>query len=213
MKAARDRFVRRALIVLVGTVAAAAGIAAAVVVLLLGTPVPETGFAPLIAVIAVVLLLLGLGGGSLWNGVGLIRISRARPDALVFLARREPSLAPDLPMYLHRKDISADVSDKWLPGVVDERGIAVWSGGFRPRELLVMEWSELGAIEPLDFTSIDGHKQFGVAVDVMPFPAPLIVRVGYSMFGLQTSFDRAGTIAVSEATNARRPVHATESNS
>jgi len=206
MKAARARFTRRALTVLIGTVAAAAGIASVVVFLLLGTPARDTGFVPLVAVIAVVALLLGLGGSSIWNSIGLIRISRLKPDALVFLARREPTLAPDLPMYLHRKDIAADVSDRWLGAVVDERGIAAWSGGFRPRELVLMEGDEIGDVIATDFRGFDGSEQFGITVDVRPFPTPLVVRVGYAMPGLQAAFDRAGTIAVNEAANARRPV-------
>lgn len=190
---------------LIGTIAAGAGIAVAVVLLLRG-PVSGTGFGPLAAVIAVVLLLMGLGASSIWNSIGLIRLARLKPDALIFLARREPTLAPDLPMYLHRKDLAVDVSDRWLPAVIDERGLAAWSGGFRPRELVLMEWSELGEIVATDFRSIDGHGLFGIAVDVRPFPTPLIVRVGYSMLGLQAPFDRAGTIAVSAAANAHRPV-------
>jgi hypothetical protein len=205
MKAARSRFVRKAFIVLVGTVAVATGIAVTVV-LLLRSPVSDTGFAPLIAVIAVVLLLLGLGAGSILNGIGLFRIARLKPDALVFLAHREPTLAPDLPMYLHRRDLSVDVSDKWLVAVIDERGMAAWSGGFRPRELLLMEWSEIGKVTTTTFRSIEGRERFGIAVDVKPFPTPLIVRVGHAMFGLQGVFDRAGTIAVCEAANAKRPV-------
>lgn len=207
MKQAVSRFTRRALAVLVGTVAAAAGIAVSVV-MLLRSPVSDTGFGPLVAVIAVVLLLLGLGGASIWNTIGLMRITRLKPDALVFVARREPSLAPDLPLYLHRRDLSIDVSDRWMGAVVDDRGIAVWSGGFRPRELLLMEWSELGEVAATDFRSLDGPERFGIAVDVRPFPTPLIVRVGYSKLGLQAAFDREGTIAVAEAAVAKRPVAA-----
>lgn len=191
--------------VLVGSVAAAAGIGAAVAFLLVETPAGDT--APLVAAIAVVALLLGLGASSIWSAIGLFRIARLKPDALVFLARREPTLAPDLPMYLHRKDISADVSDRWLAAVIDERGMAAWSCGLRPRELVLMEWSELGDVEATGFRAIDGSEQFGITVDVRPFPTPLVVRVGYAMFGLQAAFDRAGTIAVSDAANAKRPVH------
>lgn len=205
MKAARSRFARRAVTVLSGSIAAAAGIAVAVILLLLGTPAGET--ASLVAVIAVVALLLALGASSIWNAVGLLRIARLKPDALVFLARREPSLAPDLPMYLHRKDITADVSDRWLAAVIDERGMAAWSCGFRPRELLLMEWSEIGDVIATDIRSLDGGPGFGITVDVRPFPTPLVVRVGYAMLGLQAAFDRAGTVAVSDAANAKRPVH------
>ncbi|MBX3100246.1 MAG: hypothetical protein KF761_11785 [Salinibacterium sp.] len=207
MIAARTRFLRRSLLVLLGSVVAAGSIAATVS-LLLHTPDSDAGFGPLVAFIAVVLLLMGLGGGAIWNGIGLMRIARLKPDALVFLARREPTLTPDLPVYLHRKDISADVSDRWVPAVIDERGLAAWTGGFRPREILIMEWSELGKVEAADYISIDGQRRFGISVDVAPFPTPLIVRVGTSMFGLQAAFDREGTLAVADDTNALRPAPA-----
>src|SRR3954469_19257960 len=105
MEAARAGFTRRALAILIAAIAVAAAFAVAVIVLL-RTPAPD-GVLPLVAVIAVLLVLFGLGAPSLWNGIGLLRIRRLRPDALVFLARREPTLAPDLPMYLHRKNITA----------------------------------------------------------------------------------------------------------
>ncbi|CAN5304611.1 hypothetical protein BH09ACT5_BH09ACT5_11460 [soil metagenome] len=186
-------------------VAATTGIGS-VVVLLLRTPLSPAALAPLLVVVAVIAVLVGLGGTSVWNRVGLIRISRLRPDALVFLARREPTLAPDLPAFLYRKNVTADVADKWVPAVVDERGMAAWSSGPRPKELFLIPWDEIGEVEATAFQSLQGHDRFGVAVDVRPYPTPLLVRVGYSMFGLQTAFDRTGTILVSEAVNARRPV-------
>ena len=207
MDQARTRFSRRALLVGVATLLIAT-VVGAIVVLPLHSPVSDTGFGPLIAVIAVVLLLLGLGGSGIWNWIGLARIRRLRPDALVFLARREPSLAPDLPMYLHRHDITADVSDRWVAAVIDERGMAAWSSGVQPREIFVMPWSELGEVTALEFMSLEGQPRFGIAVDVAPFPLPLLVRVGDAAFGLQGAFDRAGTIAVSDAANVMRPVHA-----
>lgn len=207
MDSARTRFTRRAALVLVASLAGAAGIAV-LVARLLPSPDSDAGFLPLVAVVAVVLLLIGLAGSSLWNGIGLLRIRSQRPDALVFLARREPSLAPDLPLYLHRKDVTADVSDKWVPAVIDERGMAAWSSGPRPKELFVMEWSELGEVVATEFRTLEGHDRFGIAVDVRPFPTPLIVRVGYSRFGLQGAFDREGTLAVASAANAYRPVAA-----
>ena len=77
------------------------------------------------------------------------------------------------------------------------------------QEKLLEAQSQLGSVEVVDFTSVEGHARFGIAVDVQPFPSPLIVRVGYAMFGLQAAFDRAGTIAVAEAARAKRPVAVT----
>lgn len=187
---------------------AVAVVGSTVVVLALVYIPADTGAAPLIVATGLLLLLLALSAPALGNGAALIRIRRLRPDALVFLARREPTLAPDLPVYLKRRGLSVDVSDRWLPAVVDSRGIAPWSGGVRPRELFVMKWSELGDVTAVEFRSIEGEERFGISVDVAPFPTPLIVRVGDSMLGYQSSFDRRGTIAVCEAANAQRPVRA-----
>jgi hypothetical protein len=203
MKAARARFLRRALAVL-----AVAVLGSTAVVLALVYIPADTGPVPLAVAAALLALLLGLSAPALGNGAALIRIRRMRPDALVFLARREPTLAPDLPVYLKRRGLSVDVSDRWMPAVVDARGIAPWSGGLRPRELFVMQWSEIGGVTATEFRSIDGEERFGISVDVAPFPTPLIVRVGDSMLGFQSAFDRRGTIAVGEAANAQRPVSA-----
>ena len=206
MPGARSRFFRRALLTFSVTLAAAALVGVGIAVLLPAS-LSSAGFGVVIPVIAVGLLLFGLSLGGLWHGVGLARTRRLKPDALVFLGRREPSLTPDLPMYLHRKDVTADVADRWVIAVVDETGMAAWSSGPRPRQLFVMEWGELGEVEALDYLSIQGRPRFGISVDVMPFPTPLLVRPGYAMFGVQAAFDRSGTIAVCAAANAHRPGH------
>ena len=206
MSGARSRFFRRALLTFVATLLLAALVGVAIGVLLPIT-LTDTGFGVVIPVVSVVLLLLGLSLGGLWHGVGIARVRRLKPDALVFLGRREPSLQPDLPMYLHRKDVSADVADRWVIAVIDSAGMAAWSSGPRARELFVMDWSELGEVVALDYLSIEGRPRFGISVDVTPYPTPLLVRVGYAMFGLQAGFDRSGTIAVCEAANSHRPGH------
>ena len=206
MLGARSRFFRRALLTFVMTLVAATLVGIAIGVLLPLT-LSDTRFGVVIPVVAVALLLLGLSLGGLWHGVGLARVRRLKPDALVFLGRREPSLQPDLPMYLYRKDVVADVADRWVIAVIDGAGMAAWSSGPRARELFVMQWSELGEVEAIDYRSIEGRPRFGISVDVTPYPTPLLVRVGYAMFGLQAGFDRSGTLAVCEAANGYRPGH------
>ncbi|MBC7592326.1 MAG: hypothetical protein H7226_14965, partial [Salinibacterium sp.] len=87
------------------------------------------------------LLLGGLVGGPIRRSLALAALRRSHPSALVFLARREPVLAPDIQTYQYRKDNTADIADKWVPAIVDSRGISIWSAGGRPKELLLMEWS------------------------------------------------------------------------
>jgi hypothetical protein len=153
--------------------------------------------------VAVVAAVAGATIGSMRRARALTRVTARHPDGLVFLARRQPSVVSDLAVYLGQRGISADVADRWLVALVDDRGISAWSLGSAPAELLLMPWSELGAIEVTDLES--GGRDRGIAVDVRPFETPLIVAVGYAAFGLTLALDRAGVAEVTALTNALRP--------
>ena len=158
-----------------------------------------------LAAIGAVFLLLGLGGGPILRASAVARVQRSHPSALVMLALREPALVPDLPTYQYRKANTARVPDTWVVALVDSRGISAWSGGFRPKELILIEWSEIATVTAVSFTSIAGRRRFGAAVDVRPFATPMLVRVGHSAFGVEGSFDREGVLAIVDATNSQRP--------
>jgi hypothetical protein len=193
----------------------AAGIAATAVVvvvvvlviLLLVVIVPREDLASDVILIVVgVLLLAALAGASIQSWLrarSLRRVSASHPDAVVFLARRQPSLVSDLAVYLAARGITADVADRWLVGMVDDRGISAWSLDAAPSELLLMPWSELGSIEVCDLES--GGKARGIAVDVRPFDTPLIVAIGYAAYGLTSSLGRDGVAEVAALANAKRP--------
>ena len=159
----------------------------------------------IIASLGALLLLGGLVGGPISRSLALASLRRSNPSALVFLARREPVLVPDIQTYQYRKGNFADIADKWVPAIVDSRGISIWSAGGRPKELLLMEWSELGNIIPAHFSSISGRRRYGVTVDVQPYPLPMKVRVGHSAFGVEGSFDSDGVVATAAAAAALRP--------
>ena len=191
-----------------------AGIAAAVtvhvavialiVVVLLVPRQDVMGYLILILVtVAVAAAVAGATIGSMRRARALKRVTAQHPDDLVFLARRQPSVVSDLAVYLGQRGISADVADRWLVALVDDRGISAWSVDSSPAELLLMPWAELGAIEVTDLES--GGAGRGIAVDVRPFDTPLIVAVGYAAFGLTMALDRAGVAEVTAATNALRP--------
>jgi hypothetical protein len=204
MHAARRRFSGRASLVVVAALALAAGVGTALN-FALDSATSELNYMPALAVVAMGLLLIGLSAPAIWHKLALRALRRRYPRAAVFLARREPALVPDLPMYQYRKDNTADVADRWIPGLVDHRGLSAWSGGPRPKELLLMEWSEIGAVEATEFLSIEGRPKFGASVDVRPFATPLLVDVGHSFFGFEGAFDRAGVQAVVDASNDKRP--------
>jgi hypothetical protein len=133
--------------------------------------------------------------------LALRRVAEQNPEGAVLLARRQPAVVSDLATYLGENDIYNDVSDRWVVASIDGRGMAAWSVGREPRELLLMRWEELGYIER---TRLESGGP-GIAVDVKPFPEPLIVAVGYAAFGVMSSFSGKGIDEVVATVNALRP--------
>jgi hypothetical protein len=196
------RFTRVAGIAAAAIVVVVAGVVTSIVVF-----IPRgdaTGDAILIGVGLVLLAAVALATiGSLRRARALRIVTASHPSALVFLARRQPSPVSDLAVYLAARGITADVADRWLVGMVDERGVSAWSLDQTPAELLVMPWSELGTIEVTDLES--GGRGRGIAVDVKPFETPLITAIGYAAFGLTSSLSRDGVAEVCRLANALRP--------
>jgi hypothetical protein len=133
--------------------------------------------------------------------LALRRVAEHNPDGAVLLARRQPAVVSDLAAYLGDSDVYDDVSDRWVVASIDHRGLAAWSVGREPRELLLMRWEELGYIER---TRLENGGP-GVAVDVKPFADPLIVAAGYAAFGVLSSFSGKGVDEVVATVNALRP--------
>ncbi|MGN6503304.1 MAG: hypothetical protein ACTHKX_10460 [Pseudolysinimonas sp.] len=133
--------------------------------------------------------------------LALRRVTQHNPDGAVLLARRQPAVVSDLATYLGENDIYNDVSDRWVVASIDQRGLAAWSVGREPRELLLMRWDEVGYIER---TRLESGGP-GVAVDVKPFAEPLVVSAGYAAFGVLSSFSRKGVDEVIATLNALRP--------
>ncbi|MEO5920031.1 MAG: hypothetical protein ABIQ01_02700 [Pseudolysinimonas sp.] len=187
-----------------GAVAVLVGAAIVVVMIVVVPRGDATGDAILVGVaLAICLAIAGVSVQSVRRARALARVGAAHPDGLVFMARRQPSLVSDLAVYLRARDIDADVADRWLVALVDDRGVSVWGIGSAPAELLLMPWSELGAIEVTDLES--GGRGRGIAVDVRPFDTPLIVAIGYSAFGLTATLGREGVAEVAALAEERRP--------
>jgi hypothetical protein len=160
------------------------------------------------------LTLLGVGGllvaveafaaiTSVRRALALRRVTLDHPDGLVFLARRQPAIVSDLAEYLRAHDITADVADRWVIALVDDRGISAWGLGSHPEQLLLMTWDEIGPIEVTDLDS--GAKDRGVAVLVRPSTDPLVASIGYAAFGLTASVGRDAVAEITAKTNALRP--------
>jgi hypothetical protein len=131
----------------------------------------------------------------------LRRVESLNPDGAVFLARRQPALVSDLATYVNDPTIYDEVADRWVVASIDSRGMSAWSLGPDSRELVIMPWSVVGSIET---TPLENGGP-GVAVDVKPFPEPLVVSVGYAAAGIMSSFNRQNVAEVVKAANALRP--------
>ena len=70
--------------------------------------------------------------------LALRRVAEQNPEGAVLLARRQPAVVSDLAAYLGDSDIYDDVSDRWVVASIDHRGLAAWSVGREPRELVLM---------------------------------------------------------------------------
>lgn len=140
------------------------------------------------------------------------RLSRAlralterHPDAAVFLARRLPPVVSDMPAYLRSKGIEAHIGDGWLPAVADARGIAVYTSGHDPHEVVLIEWSEIGPVEMVRTATVGGDSRWSVTVDVRPYDVPLTVDLGDAWGIVTMALDAADTAAVLAAVIDRRP--------
>jgi hypothetical protein len=155
---------------------------------------------------------LGVAVALLGAAAGLVITSRPRAEALrqvrainphgaVFLARRQPAVISDLASYVDDSDVYDQVSDRWVVASIDDRGMAAWSVEPISRELVLMPWQVVASIEPIDLE----NGRPGVAVDVRPFPTPLVVSVGYVAFGIMAAFGGRGVAEIVETANALRP--------
>lgn len=135
----------------------------------------------------------------------LRRLAELHPDDLVFLARRLPPIVNDLPAFLRSKGVDVEIGDGWYAAVVDGRGISVHAAGREPRELVVIEWGELGEITMVRTPTVGGDSRWSVTVDVRPYAVPLTVDLGDAWGIVTMTLDAADTAAVLRAIEARRP--------
>jgi hypothetical protein len=158
-----------------------------------------------VATIAIVTMVTVFGVLTLRLARALRALAARHPDAVVFLARRLPPVVSDLPAYLRSKGIEVHIGDRWHPAFADSRGIAVCSAGSDPRELLLMEWAEIGNLEMVRTATVGGDSRWSVTVDVRPYDVPLTVDLGEAWGIVTMALDASDTAAVVEAADERRP--------
>lgn len=135
----------------------------------------------------------------------LCTLAEQHPDAVVFLARRLPPVVSDLPAFLRSKGIDARIGDGWYPSFADDRGIAACTAGSKPRELLLIDWEEIGDLEMVRTATVGGDSRWSVTVDVRPYVVPLTVDLGAAWGIVTMALDAGDTADVMNAVVARRP--------
>jgi hypothetical protein len=158
-----------------------------------------------VATIAIITMIAVFGVLTLRLARALRALAIRHPDAVVFLARRLPPVVSDLPAYLRSKGIEVQIGDRWHPAFADDRGIAVCSAGSDPRELLLMEWAEIGNLEMVRTATVGGDSRWSVTVDVRPYDVPLTADLGEAWGIVTMALDAADTAEVVKAVDARRP--------
>lgn len=158
-----------------------------------------------VATLAIVAMITVFGALTVRLSHALRALGARHPDAVVFLARRLPPVVSDLPAYLRSKGLEVQIGDRWHPAFADDRGIAVCSAGSNPRELLLMEWAEIGALEMVRTATVGGDFRWSVTVDVRPYVVPLTADLGEAWGIVTMALDAVDTAAVVKAVDARRP--------
>jgi hypothetical protein len=196
------RFRRRAaVLVLIGAAVLVALVAVGIV--FLSRDDYAVGFTCLGIAVALTVGAGAVAAAALPRSRALRQVTAANPDGAVFLAKRQPYEVSDLATFVGQaQDILDQVADRWVVASVDDRGISAWSIEPTSRELLLMPWDAIGYIEQVP---LEGDPRHGVAVDVRPFPTPLLAAVGYSAYGILAPFSRTGLVEVIDTANALRP--------
>lgn len=157
------------------------------------------------ATFAILSMLIGFATTTTRLAQAVDVLTERHPGAVVFLARRLPPVVSDLPVYLKAKGLDIEIGDRWYPAVADERGIAVFTPSRDPRELLVMEWREIGDVDMVRTPTVGGDSRWSVTVDVKPYVVPLTVDLGVAWGIVTMVLDARDTKAVVKAVTARRP--------
>lgn len=159
------------------------------------------------ASITILAMIVGFALATGRHARALRALADRHPGSVVFLARRLPPIVSDLPAYLRGKGVAPElIGDGWYPAVADERGVAVHSTGSDPRELVLIEWGEMGEVEMVRTATVGGDSRWSVAVDVKPYVVPMTVDVGGAWGIITLTLDAGDTAAIVKAVAARRPL-------
>lgn len=154
---------------------------------------------------AIVAMIVVFGILSARHARTLAALAARHPDGIVLLARRLPPVVSDLPAFLAAKGLDVEIGDGWYATLVDRRGIAIHSAGPDPRELVLMEWREVGEIRLVRTATVGGDTRWSVTVDVKPYVVPLTADLGGAWGIVTMAFDATDIQEVLRAIEAKRP--------
>ena len=156
-----------------------------------------------VVIVIVVLVVLAIFTARSTRALGAL--AAAHPEAVVFLARRLPPVVSDLPSFLKAKGIDAHIGDGWYPATAHAGGITVWTPEPRPREVVLIEWAEIGDVLTVRTPTVGGDSRWSVTVDVKPYVVPLTVDIGAAWGIVTMALDAADTAELVAAVVAQRP--------
>lgn len=156
------------------------------------------------SVITLIVLLAVLAIVTARSTRALRALRTAHPGDVVFLARRLPPVVSDLPSFLKAKGIDASIGDGWYPGTAHSGGLTVWTTEAEPRQVLTIEWAEIGDVLMVRTPTVGGDSRWTVTVDVKPYVIPLTVDVGCAWGIVTMALDAVDTAEFVAAVNAQR---------
>lgn len=201
------RFRARARVITISAVTATAAVTIGGAAAIAGLDEPRDGV--LVAYLSIValmgLLVAGFGIATARHSRTLRALGERYPDDAVFLARRLPPVVSDMPAFLRSKGVDEPIGDGWYAGVAHPGGISVFSSGSSPRELVRMNWDEVGDVAMVRTPTVGGDSRWSVTVDVKPYVVPLTVDLGDACGIVTMNLDAADTAAVLRLLESRRP--------
>lgn len=203
----RRRFRARASLVTTIAVAGFVVLSAASTIAILLTIGPGGGLllATALAILTLGLILLVLAITTGRNARAIRRVQAAHPTGIAFLARRRPPVVSDMPAYLASKQLDVKIDERWYVALIDDRGISAWAVGRVPRELVLMEWAELGDVLAVRVPTLLGDSRWCVTVDVRPYVTPMTTDIGFASGILTASLGQPDLAEVVQVVEAHRP--------
>jgi len=201
------RFRSRARIITVGALSAGVVVILGGAIAIAASGGPRDGIlvAYLVAASAILGLIVSFAVITARHSVTMRAVALRHPGDVVFLARRLPPVVSDLPAFIRSKGLDVQIGDGWYTALADRRGIAVFSPGRDPKELLLMEWAEIGDVTMVRTATVGGDSRWSVTVDVKPYVVPLTADLGSAAGIVTMALDAADTASVLRAIEARRP--------